>query len=55
MQNCTSEGVSRALDRPITTLRLRLEATLPRIGNQQRSEDLNPTALTDTENGYDVV
>jgi hypothetical protein len=44
MQNCTREGVSRAPDRPITTLRLRLEATLPRTGNQQRSEDLDPTA-----------
>jgi hypothetical protein len=44
MQNRAREGVSRAPDRPITTLRLRLEATLPRTGNQQRSKDLDPTA-----------
>ena len=45
MQICAREGVSRALDRSITTLRLRLETTLLRTGNQQRSEDLDPTAL----------
>jgi hypothetical protein len=45
MQIRTHEGVLRAPDRPITTLRLRLEATLLRTGNQQRLEDLDPTAL----------